>query len=294
MSSAGSDILVFDRVAVRRHRNRMATRLPLHDFLHAEVAERLRDRLADVQRTFSSALLIGGSGYEDIVFARRPERLVTGDLAIHRIPGGARSAVVFDEEALPFAEKSFDLVVSLLTLHWVNDLPGALIQINRALKPDGLFLAVMMGAGTLDELRTAWMKAELEVHGGVSPRISPFADVRSLGGLLQRAGFALPVIDTDTVTATYGDAIRLMRELRGMGEANAQMGRTRNFTRREALFRAAEIYHTEFGEDGRIPASFELVTLTGWAPDASQPKPLKPGSGKTSLAEVLGKKTGQD
>ena len=230
MSSAGSDILVFDRAAVRRHRNRMATHLPLHDFLHADVAERLRDRLEDVQRSFSSALLIGGAGYEDIVFAKRPERLITGDLAFRRIAEGARSALVFDEEALPFAEKSFDLVVSLLTLHWVNDLPGALIQINRALKPDGLFLGVMLGAGTLDELRTAWMKAELEVHGGVSPRISPFADVRSLGALLQRAGFALPVIDTDTITATYGDAIRLMRELRGMGEANAQRGRARNFT----------------------------------------------------------------
>ena len=295
MNSAESDILVFDRAAVRQHRNRMATHFPLHDFLHAEVAERLRDRLEDVQRSFSSVLLIGGSGCEDVIFPRRPERLVTGDLASRRIAEGAPAAVVLDEEALPFAEESFDLVVSLMTLHWVNDLPGALIQINRALKPDGLFLGVMLGAGTLDELRSAWMKAELEVHGGVSPRISPFADIRSLGGLLQRAGFALPVIDADTVTATYADAIRLMRELRGMGEANAQMGRARNFTRRDALFRTAEIYRDEFGdEDGRIPASFELVTLTGWSPDASQPKPLKPGSGKTSLAEVLGKKIGQD
>ena len=273
----------------------MATRLPLHDFLHAEVAERLRDRLQDVQRSFSSALLIGGSGFEDVVFAERPQRLVSGDLAVRRLAESARMPLVFDEEALPFAEHSFDLVVSLLTLHWVNDLPGALVQINRVLKPDGLFLAVMLGAGTLDELRSAWMKAELEVHGGISPRISPFADVRSLGGLLQRAGFALPVIDADRITATYGDAIRLMRELRGMGEANAQRGRTRNFTRREALLRTAEIYQSEFGDDdGRIPASFEVVTLTGWSPDASQPKPLKPGSGKTSLADVLGKKRSDD
>jgi len=296
MNSGGSsDIIVFDRAAVRRHRNRMATRLPLHDFLLAEVAERLRDRLADVQRRFSSALLIGGAGYEDVVFERRPERLVVGDIAARRIGEDRRDAVVFDEEAIPFAGQGFDLVVGLLTLHWVNDLPGALIQINRALKPDGLFLAVMLGAGTLDELRSAWMKAELEVHGGASPRVSPFADVRSLGGLLQRAGFALPVIDTDRVTATYSDAIRLMREVRGMGEANALVGRTKSFTRRETLFRMAEIYQAEFGDDdGRIPASFDLVTLTGWAPDASQPKPLKPGSGKTSLADVLGTKAGHD
>jgi hypothetical protein len=147
----------------------------------------------------------------------------------------------------------------------------------------------MLGAGTLDQLRLSWMKAELEIHGGASPRVSPFADVRSLGGLLQRAGFALPVIDGDTIAATYADPVRLMREIRGMGEANALLGRVRSFTRREALFRMAELYREEFGTpDGRIPARFELVTLTGWAPDASQPKPLKPGSARTSLAKVLG------
>jgi NADH dehydrogenase [ubiquinone] 1 alpha subcomplex assembly factor 5 len=291
-SASSSDMLVFDRAALRRHRDRMASRLPLHDFLHAEVAARLADRLADVQRDFRSVLLIGGSGFEDVIFPRRPERLVVGDIAPRRIAEGTRHAVVFDEEALPFAPGSFDLVVSLLTLHWVNDLPGALIQINRALAPDGLFLGTLLGAGTLDELRVAWMKAELEVHGGASPRVSPFADVRSLGGLLQRAGFALPVVDGDAITATYGDPIRLMREIRGMGEANALLGRAKSFTRRETLFRMAELYRDEFADgDGRIPARFELVTLTGWAPDASQPKPLKPGSARMSLAEVLTPKT---
>lgn len=291
-SATSSDMKVFDRSAVRRHRERMASRLPLHDFLLAEVAARVRDRLADIQRSFSSSLLIGGAGYEDVVFDRRPDFLVSGDMALRRASEGARPALMFDEEAVPFADKSFDLVVSILTLHWANDLPGALIQINQILKPDGLFLGVLLGAGTLDELRSSWMKAELEIHGGVSPRVSPFADVRSLGGLLQRAGFALPVVDGDTVTASYGDPIRLMREVRGMGEANALIGRAKNFTRRETLFRMAEIYREEFGDgEGRIPARFELVTLTGWSPDPSQPKPLRPGSAKTSLATVLGWKS---
>jgi NADH dehydrogenase [ubiquinone] 1 alpha subcomplex assembly factor 5 len=288
MNTASSDMKVFDRTAVRRHRERMASHLPLHDFLLVEVAERVRDRLADVQRSFSSVLLVGGAGYEDVVFERRPDFLVSADIAFRRASAGRRPALVFDEEAVPFADKSFDLVVSLLTLHWVNDLPGALIQLNRALKPDGLFLGVLLGAGTLDELRSAWMKAELEIHGGISPRVSPFADVRSLGGLLQRAGFALPVVDSDTIMATYADPIRLMREVRGMGEANALLGRVKGFTRREALFRMTELYRAEFGDgDGRIPARFELVTLTGWSPDPSQPKPLRPGSAKTSLAAVL-------
>ena len=291
-SETSSDMKVFDRRAVRRHRERMASRLPLHDFLLAETATRIRDRLADVQRSFSKVLLIGGSGYEDAVFERRPDLLVSGDIALRRASAGGPPALVFDEESVPFAEGSFDLVVSLLTLHWVNDLPGALIQINRTLKPDGLFLGVLLGVGTLDELRSSWMKAELEVHGGVSPRVSPFAEVRSLGGLLQRAGFALPVVDTDTITASYGDPIRLMREVRGMGEANALIGRAKSFTRRETLFRMAEIYRNEFGDEGGlIPAHFELVTLTGWSPDPSQPKPLKPGSGKTSLASVLGSRS---
>jgi NADH dehydrogenase [ubiquinone] 1 alpha subcomplex assembly factor 5 len=276
MNSA-ADMMVFDRTALRRHRNRMASRLPLHDFLHAEAAARLGERLADIKRDFRSVLLIGGAGFEDAILPRRPERLVLGDMAFRRLGEGAGNAAVFDEDALPFAEKSFDLVVSLLTLHWVNDLPGALVQ------------ATMLGAGTLDQLRIAWMKAELEVHGGASPRVSPFADVRSLGGLLQRAGFALPVVDNDTITATYADPVRLMREIRGMGEANALIGRARTFARRDALVRMAELYREEFGEaDGRIPARFDLVTLTGWAPDASQPKPLKPGSARLSLAKVLG------
>lgn len=288
MNSA-ADMMVFDRTALRRHRNRMASRLPLHDFLLAEAAARLGERLADIKRDFRSVLLIGGASFEDAILPRRPERLVLGDMAFRRLGEGAGNAAVFDEDALPFAEKSFDLVVSLLTLHWVNDLPGALVQINRALAPDGLVLATMLGAGTLDQLRIAWMKAELEIHGGASPRVSPFADVRSLGGLLQRAGFALPVVDNDTITATYADPVRLMREIRGMGEANALIGRARTFARRDALVRMAELYREEFGEaDGRIPARFDLVTLTGWAPDASQPKPLKPGSARLSLAKVLG------
>jgi NADH dehydrogenase [ubiquinone] 1 alpha subcomplex assembly factor 5 len=195
-----------------------------------------------------------------------------------------------DEEALPFAEQSLDLVVSGLALHFVNDLPGTLIQIRRALKPDGLLLAALLGGATLTELRTAFLTAEEELEGGASPRVAPFADVRDLGGLLQRAGFALPVADSDTVTVTYREPLALMLELRAMGSSNALTERSRRPLRRATLARAIEIYRERFGlPDGRVPATFEIVTLTGWAPHPSQPKPLRPGSATTRLADVLGK-----
>jgi SAM-dependent methyltransferase len=175
-----------------------------------------------------------------------------------------------DEEFLPFRPGSLDLVISVLALHWVNDLPGALIQIRRALKPDGLFLGALFGGETLHELRAAWLAAEVERTGGASPRVAPSADAEQMAGLLQRAGFALPVVDTDRITVTYAEPLALMRELRGMGETNATAARARRFTTRTLLFEVAAAYRALRGTaDGRIPATFQTIYLTGWAPDRS-------------------------
>jgi len=178
--------------------------------------------------------------------------------------------VVADEEWLPFASARLDLVLSSLSLHWVNDLPGTLIQIRRALKPDGLFLAAMLGGETLRELRHALLEADLAKEGGASPRVSPFVDVRDAGDLLQRAGFVLPVADSDTLTVTYDDPLRLMRDLRGMGETNATHERRDRFSRRATFSRAADIYRQTFAAaDGRVPATFQVIYLTGWTPRTS-------------------------
>jgi SAM-dependent methyltransferase len=193
-----------------------------------------------------------------------------------------------DEEVLPFRDASLDLIVSGLALQHVNDLPGVLAQARRALKPDGLLLAALLGGSTLNELRSAFLAAEEEIEGGASPRVAPFADVRDLGGLLQRAQLALPVVDADTVTVTYGDPLALMRELRAMGATNVLRARRRAPLRRATLLRAVEIYRERFGlADGRIPATFEILTLTAWAAHASQQRPLQPGSAKARLADAL-------
>ncbi len=203
----------------------------------------------------------------------------------------AQMRIIADEEALPFAEGSLDLAVSGLALHHVNDLPGCLVQIRRALKPDGLFLAALLGGETLKELREAWLIAEDEVMGGASPRVAPFADVRDLGGLLQRAGFALPVADTDVVRVTYASPLDLMREIKAFGASNVLTARRRVPVTRKLLFRAAEVYSERFAlPDGRIPATFEIITLTAWVPHESQQKPLQPGSAKARLADALGVK----
>lgn len=282
-------ISIFDRTAVRRHRDRAAGGFGAHDFLHREVADRLADRLKDIRRSFPAALDLGG-GPGAFAPDPRPGLLVTADLserllrASHPSPG-----IVCDEEFLPFADSSFDLVTSCLALHWVNDLPGALIQIRRALKPDGLFLAVIPGGDTLIELRHALLEAEAETAGGTSPRTSPVAGVADGGSLLQRAGFAMPVVDTDTITVTYADMFGLMRDLRGMGETNAVAARSRRFLRRDTLLAAAARYREIYGDaDGRIPATFQFIWLTGWAPHAAQPQPLRPGSATARLSDALG------
>jgi SAM-dependent methyltransferase len=283
---------LFDRRAVRRQRERMAAALPSHDFLFREAAARLAERLDEVRRTFPVALDLGGHG--GILAAALQgrggiEMLIETDLAEGLVRRGRGLRVVADEELLPFAPGSFDLILSCLSLHWVNDLPGALLQLRHALKPDGLLLVSLLGGDSLQELRRALLEAEAERAAGASPRVSPFADVREAGALLQRAGFALPVIDSDTITVSYPDALTLMRDLHGMGEANALTERRRAFTRRDVLLGAAARYQHLFADAaGRIPATFRIVTLTAWAPHATQPKPLRPGSAAARLAEALG------
>jgi len=285
--------VIFDRRAVRRHRERAAAGLHAHDFLFREVAERLCDRLGDIRRVFPAALDLGGHGgvlAETLAGRGGIERLVETDLAPALLARGRAAAlrVAADEEALPFADASFDVALSSLSLHWVNDLPGTLIQIRLALKPDGLFLAAMLGADTLAELRASWLEAEAGAEGGVTPRVSPFAELADAASLLQRAGFALPVADADTITVTYPDAFALMRELRGMGETNAVAGRRLAPTRRATLFAAAHAYaERHAGPDGRVPATFRVLYLSGWAPHEAQPQPLRPGSARARLADAL-------
>jgi NADH dehydrogenase [ubiquinone] 1 alpha subcomplex assembly factor 5 len=292
LSAAPQSIRIFDRALLAERRRRAAAAARQHDFLLARVAEDLAERLAIVRRRFPLAANVGA---HHGVLSRRIrgmagiERIVDVDAAAELLAGAPDLRVVADEEALPFADASLDLVVSALSLQLVNDLPGALIQIRRALKPDGLLLAALLGGATLQELREAWLAAESEVSGGASPRVAPFADVRDLGALLQRAGLALPVVDSQTLTVTYSDPLALMRELKGMGASNMLAARRRAPVTRRLLLRAAEIYAERFAAaDGRVPATFEILTLTAWAPDPSQPQPLRPGSATARLADALG------
>ena len=287
--------IVFDRALVRRRRDRAAAGLQGRDFLHRHTAAAIAERLADVTRGFDSVLDLGCHG-GSVAAALRDRgdirQLVQCDLSpamAALASGSGHPALAADEEYLPFAESAFDLVVSNLSLHWVNDLPGALIQIRRVLKPDGLFLATMPGEGTLAELREAAMAAELALAGGVSPRVSPFADLRDAAGLLQRAGFALPVADIEPITVSYESALSLFADLRGMGETNAVLARNRTTPPRALWAETARLYAERFAEpDGRIPATFRIIHLLGWAPHESQPKPLRPGSAAARLADALG------
>lgn len=282
---------LFDRRAWRLHRERAARRGCVA-FLHAEVADRLLERLDDVGRQFRTVLDLGAyEGALTHALVHRPgvERIVAAEPAPSFLRRSAGLRVAADPELPPFGERCFDLAVSALALHWVADLPGALIQLRRALKPDGLLLAALLGGATLAELRTALIEAELAEEGGASARVSPTADLADAAALLQRAGFALPVADADMITVTYPDLWALMHDLRGMGETNALSARRRTTLRRATLARAAAIYAERFGlADGRIPATFEIIYLTGWAPAPSQPKPLIPGSAARRLADALG------
>ncbi len=287
---------IFDPALLRR-RLRRAARQPA-DFLLTRTVEDILERLAAVQRPFGRVADVGTPGLSlaRAVAARHRQAFVVhvGPL-IGPLAGRAEAvaAVGGDAEHLPLAAGRLDLAVSALGLQTANDLPGALIQIRRALKPDGLFLGALVGGRTLHELRAVLTAAEEQVTGGASPRVAPFADVRDMGGLLQRAGFALPVADSEILTVRYDSLFALMADLRAMGATNVLASRTRAPTRREIFLRAAALYAERHADpDGRIRATFEIVSVSGWAPDPSQQQPLKPGSAKVSLASVLKDRSG--
>ncbi len=292
---------IFDRQAVRRHKDRAAAALPSFDFLLREAAGRLVDRLLDIRRGFPLALELTTHGrvLRDAIGLDGPrgsnetgaliEVLLHAQMAPQMLKGAGPLQLVADEEFLPVGSGCLDLIVSSCGLHWANDLPGVLIQARHALKPDGLLLANFFGGDTLSELRHSLLQAEMEVEGGAGPRVSPFADIRDAGALLQRANFALPVADTEKITVSYDSPMKLFRDLRGMGETNAVIERRKNFSRGRTLMRACEIYEADHAdESGRVPATFELITITGWAPAGSQPRSVPRGSGQVSLTEVLG------
>jgi SAM-dependent methyltransferase len=286
---------LFDRKLLRLRRERALRAGPMPDFLLRRAAEEVLDRLSVMKRPFAPVLTIGAmpgvlsgtlAGFGEgphIEMAPSPALLSGNGLRL-----------VGEEELLPFKDASLGLIVSGLTLQFANDLPGALVQFRRALKPDGLFLGAVLGGRTLAELRDSLIEAETELEGGASPRVAPAADIRDYGALLQRAGFALPVADADLVTVTYASPLGLLRDLRAMGATNVLLARRKTFLRRATLLRAMEIYQERFGtENGRVRASFEIIHLAGWGPHESQQKPLKPGSAAARLADALGTKEHQ-
>ncbi len=292
---SASPPLLFDRPLHRCRLDRAAPHFAGAGFLKARAAEDAADRLEAIMRRFPLAVDLGA---RDGAFARalaaNPEAagkidlLIETDLSGRMLSGRPGPRLVADEERLPFADASLDLVVSSLALHWTNDLVGALIQLRRALKPDGLFIGAILGGATLTELRQSLLAAENELSGGAGPRVSPFADGYDGAGLLQRAGFALPVADVDRLKVRYGHPLALMRDLRAMGETSVLLERSRKPMNRALLARASELYAERFAEpDGRIPATFEIITVTGWAPHESQQKPLPRGSAKMKLEDAL-------
>jgi SAM-dependent methyltransferase len=277
---------IFDRALTRARRRRAAALGPV-TFLLDRVADEVADRLGAVTRRFDLAADLGTPG--DAV-AKALSRLPS----IGTVIGSGFAAnvqpmtIAADEEALPFRDASLDLVVSALALQFVDDLPGTFVQVRRALKPDGLFLAALIGGDSLTELRQAFAVAEAELEAGAAPHVAPFPDVRSIGMLLQRAGFALPVTDVDRVVVRYANVFGLMQDIRRMGAANVLVERRRAPTRRSTMLRMAEIYGERFADrDGRIRATFDIIWLSGWAPHESQQKPLRPGSAKASLEEAV-------
>lgn len=260
--------ILTDRTALFRNRQRAARDPAL--FLHEAAIDEIKDRLSFVNKSFTDTAIVTGFS----------EPWQTG------FPG---ARLIEDAETLALEPESQDLILHAMCLHWADDPVGQMIQCRRALRPDGLFLAVFFGGQTLHEMRAVLAQAESDLRGGLSPRVVPMGDIRDLGALLQRAGFALPVADTLLLNTSYATPFALMRDLRTMGETNALKARARHVARRDVLLRAAEIYTDSFATpDGRIPATFELITLTGWAPSADQPQPLRPGSATTRLADALG------
>ncbi len=271
---------LFDHAVMQARATRRMRLADGADFLFRRAADDLADRLSPVLRPFP---LIADVGTPHDAFAEAL-RILRPDSDMLRT-----LAQPLDPETLNLQVEAYDLITSGLVLQHANDLPGALVQIRRALRPDGLFVGCLAGGATLTELRQSLAQAESEITGGVSPRVFPFADVRDMGGLLQRAGFALPVADSESVTVRYGSMFSLMADLRAMGATNILNERSRHFTPRALFLKAADIYQRRFADpDGRIRATFEILWLTAWAPHESQQKPLKPGSAKQRLADALG------
>jgi SAM-dependent methyltransferase len=286
---------IFDRDLHRKRLARAAADFDDAGFLKARAANDVVSRLEAILRDFPLAVDLGartGAFREALAASEAAPRigaLIETDLSEAMLAGRAGPRVAADEERLPFAPESLDLVVSSLSLHWTNDVVGALIQVRRALKPDGLFIGALLGGATLTELRQAMVAAEIDLLGGAGSRVSPFADASDAAGLLQRAGFALPVADVDRVTVRYTHPLKLLADLRQMGETNVLAERHPRALTRALVARTCEIYAERFsGPDGKVDATFEIVTLTGWAPHASQQQPLKPGSAKARLADALG------
>ena len=282
---------LFDRGLLRRRRARFAHEVHAREFLIGHVAREIAERVEIMLRTFPLALDLGAyHGLLGRTVADLPSvgQMVYAESALAYAALCPRPALVCDEDLLPFKDASFNLIVSGLALHRVNDLPGALIQIRHALAPDGLFMAAALGGRALIELRHALIEAEGETTGGASPRVSPFADVREYGALLQRVGFALPVADSETLEVVYPSPRELMREVRALGGGNVLMARSKAPLSRATLERAEAIYRERHATpDGKVTATFEFVFMSGWAPDASQQKPLKPGSATQRLADAL-------
>lgn len=294
---------LFDRARVARNRDRASSRFRDYAFLKGRESNQLFERLADTSRVFDRALDIGahdGQACEALRDSGKVREIIGLEVSSRMretLEAGGFQALASDSEDLPFAKESFDLVTSVLSLHWTNDLPGLLSRIRSIMVPDGLFLACLFGGGTLTELRTSLIEAESELTGGVSPRLSPLPRLHDMAGLLQRAGFALPVADIERVTVRYSHPMKLLADLKGMGEQAAfakQDSAPRRPLSRRILARMSDIYADRFSDaDGRVRATFEIIWLSGWAPHASQPKPLRPGSGKVSLADAV-KRVGTD
>jgi SAM-dependent methyltransferase len=283
---------LFDRHLLRLRRERALKAGPIPDFLLRRAAEEMAERLGAIERSFDPALVVEAipgilsGALED---ATRASRVIAMAPTPAVLPVGSAVPVIGQEEWLPLKDGSLGLIASGLTLQFANDLPGTLIQFRRALKPDGLFLGAVLGGQTLAELREALIAAETELEGGASPRVMPMADIRDYGALLQRAGFALPVVDADPVTVTYTSPLALLHDLRAMGATNTLLARRKRFLRRATLMRAMEIYQQRFSEArGRVRASFEIIHLAGWGPHESQQKPLRPGTAAARLADALG------
>lgn len=274
---------LFNRQHMRRVHTRAAAQIADHNFLINWNLQALIDRLDDIRRTYPNALLLSDRHSDDLVTALRKSGKI-GTLTV-----AAPVADATDHEILPFEPETFDLIISPFSLHALNDVPGALIQIRHILKPDGLFLGAFPGGETLIELRQSFMDAEIECRGGASLRVHPFADKQQAAALMQRAGFSLPVVDSERLTVTYDNAFRLMQDLRRMGETNALEARQKHATGKNLMLRMAQIYQDKFTEeDGRIRATFEMLFMTGWSPHESQQQPLRPGSAQSRLAAALG------